>query len=989
MRKDVKRSLLLWPAAASVTITAVSWLPTQLERELGARPQLVTAPPLRSHIKLLVTESDAVSEPVEVVARQEHGNRGLRMPDRVATAFGIPTPVLKAPVRDEDQELAGLALRSASILRADRWERTQGRSQDDITVQQSLARMRSRREDELRRTYATELRSAAFANEVRTAEKFAAAPPEHLSSDPSLETTETQSAATKHPSILPPSNRLMARRELNSEHTEAEQLSGTEVELGAAFSEPTSNTPSFNGSAAAFGSVGDLSPVDPSELRGLRDRSYDPSARDAQLDASREHQLPANLSNPAGWPVTTKLDQQLEQLSAMAVNARPQRRDRLASHAISESSVTKWTAQVSNCLESLRSLPRLGDDRAGELIGNLEALAIDGNRQAEQVEDRAQQVHWLCTAYAVQRRVAIWKLVWEVSRGESDWMVGDLAKLNLASVEEALQDVRNDLDETGDVAGWNRYLLLDEIRDNRGDLDREQSKVLAQRFLSRLQWHRLSEEQKRWLQRPSVSGLAAAVRPWAQDAIDYAQMMQEIEVQETDAIDLVSLNLASAVQTLRYAENPTANRIAEAIDTHYRNANVRIALSDDLLDRMIPRIEPHNIPVRSHVLGSQVRGQSRVESDLGIQLIPSSDRWNLLLRAQGNVATRSTGSRSIVAVHTSGHSEFDAGKAIEITKRGIELEDTTVKVSGRTRLRNIETDFDGWPLLGTLARSLAEDRYESMAPKANRIANRTLQQRIQSEIDETVQTRADRATEQLSDLVLGPLSSLKLDPKVTDLETTDERLLARFRLAGDWQMAAFTPRPRAPKSSLMSVQIHQSALNNTIEQLLPRGQATSIETMLANIATTFGQEAWTMPEDIPSDVTIQFSSTRPVTVEIEDDRLWITLRIIRLRRPGSVDLTNFIVRAAYKPQMDGIHASLVRDGHLRISGPRMSMRERLPARTIFNKVLSSNREIPVVVPRLQQHPAMEGMAVSQLELRHGWMAVAISEEDAPRIAAAP
>ena len=113
------------------------------------------------------------------------------------------------------------------------------------------------------------------------------------------------------------------------------------------------------------------------------------------------------------------------------------------------------------------------------------------------------------------------------------------------------------------------------------------------------------------------------------------------------------------------------------------------------------------------------------------------------------------------------------------------------------------------------------------------------------------------------------------------------------------------------------------------------------------------------------------------------------MRIVRLRRTESVDLTQFIVRAAYKPQVDGLKASLVRDGHLRISGPRMSMRERLPARTIFNKVLSSNREIPITHPRLLEHPAVEGLAVSQLELRSGWLALAISDDEAPRIALAP
>ncbi len=133
-------------------------------------------------------------------------------------------------------------------------------------------------------------------------------------------------------------------------------------------------------------------------------------------------------------------------------------------------------------------------------------------------------------------------------------------------------------------------------------------------------------------------------------------------------------------------------------------------------------------------------------------------------------------------------------------------------------------------------------------------------------------------------------------------------------------------------------------------------------------------------------MTVQFAPTRPITVEIEDGQLWVTLRVVRLNRGDRVDLTKFIVRAAYKPQIDGLQATLVRDGHLRISGPGMSMRERLPVRAIFNKVLSPNRPFPLTLPQLIQHPAMESLVVSQLELRDGWIGLAISEDDAPRIA---
>ena len=64
----------------------------------------------------------------------------------------------------------------------------------------------------------------------------------------------------------------------------------------------------------------------------------------------------------------------------------------------------------------------------------------------------------------------------------------------------------------------------------------------------------------------------------------------------------------------------------------------------------------------------------------------------------------------------------------------------------------------------------------------------------------------------------------------------------------------------------------------------------------------------------------------------------------------------------------------------------MSIRDRIPARTVFNKVLSEDRPLRLTIPQLVEHPATEGLAISQLELRDGWIAMAISEDDAPRVA---
>ncbi len=170
-----------------------------------------------------------------------------------------------------------------------------------------------------------------------------------------------------------------------------------------------------------------------------------------------------------------------------------------------------------------------------------------------------------------------------------------------------------------------------------------------------------------------------------------------------------------------------------------------------------------------------------------------------------------------------------------------------------------------------------------------------------------------------------------------------------------------------------------------LEQLIPRQTLMSIDETVDQAASVFHKEV-KFKEALPEGVMIQFAKTRPVTVEIEEGKMWITLRVVQLSRGHRLNLTNFIVRAVYQPEVNGLQARLVRQGHLRISGPGMSMRERLPLRTIFNKVLSPDRPFPVTLPNLVSNPLATGLAVSQLELRAGWIGLAVSETDAPRIA---
>ncbi|MCO8123896.1 hypothetical protein NHH03_19275 [Stieleria sp. TO1_6] len=720
---------------------------------------------------------------------------------------------------------------------------------------------------------------------------------------------------------------------------------------------------------------------------------------DAPVAGSPTTKRSLTSARSATWPVSRRLVEQLRTVEAVAANRR-RGDDRISGSGTvatlasagpdpaTAQQMAQWTTEVRTLLEQLPQSRRLGDPSVGEGLAELRRLQQFAAIQAETLQTPSARVAWLQAAYSIERRLAVWQPIYEIN-STPDSMVRPVSE-SVVSVGDAIEQLELQLPATGDADGWSTFLLIDELRDAFHDGDDQQRRELAQVYLSRMTWPNLAPIHQQWIESPPVQAVALAVRPWASGAVDYAALLHQIEKAESNAIDLVTAEIAGSMQALQYADHPQAIQLAKNLDTHYRNANVRFSISDQMLAELLPDLPSRDVPVRTTLLGSRVTGISRIESDLSIQLHPSPSSWELTLHTLGNVATRSIGRRGPAAVSTSSVNPFSASIPISIQPTDIELGDSTVEVDGQSKLHGIDTQYDSWPLVGTLVRSIAESEYWNKASLANRIARNRIRNEVGDEIDRSITEKVDHASSKFSKTVLGPLTNLRLAPQVIDMQTTESRLVARYRMAGDWQLAAMTPRPRAPSTSLLSVQIHQSAINNTLEQLVPQDQPMPIHEMLNECFNLVGVDGMEMPEEMPEDIQIQFAKHRPITIEIEDGKVWLTMRIIRLERERGIKLRNFIVRAAYQPVTDGLTASLERDGHLSISGPGMSMRERLPARAVFNKVLSPNRSLPLTSPEMLAAYVPEQSQVIQFELRDGWIGLAIGQQHpSDRVATGP
>ncbi len=1039
MRREFNRPLVIWPSLATATIIALMWITSPGNpfashlsppaADLTARmattpwtPEGAREALRRLEDSLRRSWDDDTHSPwagIEPTDRPEHGRRGMKLPERIAEAFGIDestdiedavaeTIELPAPLFDEGRELAGMANPVARVpvfhlrvpgsdLLLPNWTiesrapfypgnqidlETPGVVGEADTLQIAAS-------DHKNTPDSTAKSGGMDLNFPSQSDSPLASEPIINQVQQPVETSRMMIPEEDIPSILElfeVSKDGLAKS--LQESADKQALADSSSAVSELATTPPSRVPEPQTESAIPESVRALG-------RLKSNLTHSTSGPEEQAPAANEFDNRFAIGLPGGWPITVELNHQLAQLVSLSGS----REARFVSNSPTPNfhvgdldqtpdagpEVAAWTEKVNSALRELRSLPRIGDPSAEPILAELAQLAQEGLRDAEQLSDRDAQVGWLRAVHGLNRRVAIWQPVWNIASGKMTDTL-NVNSVTSADVQAAVADIRAEIHGTGDESGWSRFLMLDEIEAASASMEPNERMVVAQRLLSRLHWHKLSDDQRAWMRRESIARLSEYVRPWASGAIDYSQLVSQLERQEADAVDMASIDIADAVQTLRFSSSSEANRLSELINAYYRNANVRLAISAEMLNMFLPEINPQVVPLRTQILGSDVRGYSNIASDLDLKLVPTQDRWSIELRTLGNVQTDSVGTKSGVAVRTAGTSSFAATTPITITPNRVTVNDTSVNVQSQNQLRGIRSEYDDWPLIGSLVRSVAESRFEEMRSQATRISDNKVRNQVGEEVDNRVDEQLSKATSQFGQTVLGPLGKLKLDPMVIDMETTEERLIARYRLAGDWQLAAFTPRPRAPRTSLLSAQMHQSAINNTLEQIVPRDQPQTIAEVIHDGAEMFGFSLADSTDDIPDDVMIQFAQQRPITVEIQDGQVWVTLRIVQLSRGEGLDLRRFIVRAAYVPQIDGMNASLVRDGHLRISGPSLSMRERLPVRAIFNKVLSPNRSIPIVLPQLSENPAAEGLAVSQLELRDGWLALAISKAENARVA---
>lgn len=650
--------------------------------------------------------------------------------------------------------------------------------------------------------------------------------------------------------------------------------------------------------------------------------------------------------------------------------------EELKKHEITQS----WAAEATVAVRKLGSAISVGAAETTAILQHLEQLTRETSSLLTKIKDETLAQNLSRTALALGRRITVWKQISQM--GGMVAADAPAPTVDPRSFNKCLNEIDQLTSNSSEGTAWRNYLLIESLREwaaRRRNNEERLPRELALQVLKRLNQMSVSSHQRQFLTSGPIASLHQEMLRHTAEPVDSNRLLQHLENYEKSGLPSDARLLARDCQFLAVSSGVAQQELGERIEMHYRNANLRIAVTAELLNRMIPKREPQYAPVVDTIQGVPVRGQSLIASEITVRMIPDPHFARMALEVNGEVASLTRSTAGPATFYSDSESSYVARKPLEISLRGIRMGETEVAVGNSSQLRSISTDFDGLPIFGHIARNIAHSQHDQKMPAANAEVRGKIAAKAKDRVDRETTEQISAAAKRLDEEVLGPMDSLLLDPMMVAAETTEKRFSMRIRLAGPDQLGGHTPRPQAPADSLASVQIHESMINNMLQRLELDGQTFDLAGLGQRLAERFHRFHPKPVDPDQADVKIAFVAKDAIHVHCNDGRLEITLAIARLSK-GSRKWKDFQVRAFYRPVVQGRSVDLVRDGIVQLIGPRMNAGSQIALRGVFSKVFSQKEPIHATPESFVKNPKLEGIVVTQFVIDDGWIGAAISPQ---------
>ena len=366
--------------------------------------------------------------------------------------------------------------------------------------------------------------------------------------------------------------------------------------------------------------------------------------------------------------------------------------------------------------------------------------------------------------------------------------------------------------------------------------------------------------------------------------------------QGSDPLYFVTLSRAMTwLDDISFVEPRTA-RLAELTRTACAGVNVRLQIGSDFVVAGFQKEINEMLDINETILGTHVVGDGILVGASNAELVNSPNRAIIKVLAEVVMDTNTDGSQAMVKVqnHTTG--TVGGEKQILFSAEGITTTPAKAKAKLNAKLSNVQ--INAGPLVRLVARNQVENRRDDSLAEASRRAER----RMNGQLNELIDTNIAQVNEWFQK-IRNTLNKTGLFPRVWNLSSTTQQMEWSILLGNTNQPSAPIQAPAIQPPNGLSVQVHQSALNNMLATVLA-GRFIDEEKFSQRLEEFFDE----VPEflrrkadDAPAKVS--FDGTAPVEVMFVDNKIRVVVRLTDIQAVDNVG-RSFSITVEYRLKME-------------------------------------------------------------------------------------
>ncbi len=492
--------------------------------------------------------------------------------------------------------------------------------------------------------------------------------------------------------------------------------------------------------------------------------------------------------------------------------------------------------------------------------------------------------------------------------------------------------------------------------------------------LSRLQRLRLASQ-----------NFVAAVKFGDEAAVKKAQVLakalaKKIEISEglPATSDIAFIN--RILDELNQANQASA--AVRAVRDRFNHANVRLSVSESMVQQLASRPVSQTTQVRDCILGTRLVGSASLNGFVTADFQPCVNSTKLQINMNGQICSNNTGYNGPISLTTVGSGQVHASRAVYISDKGISRDPVHVWASLNTAITGINH-----PL--RIVRKIASRKAAQQKPQADRIALNKLRERVGTQFAEETNQAANFSIDDLMSRVTPTLRRLNLPSPSQAWSSTDQSMSIALMMRDADQVGAVSSPPSIRKPYGVAIQLHETTIHNVATKIL--AGRTMTKEKLRELLEVAGREMDSNDGSEPEkNFEVDFEATQPLVFEARNDKLKIGIRGTRfaqedreVKGSGNKPLT---ITATYSPSLVDGRWTLKRDEEINVAyagsdkGGVKKTAERGRIRDSFAKVFPETLlDRPITIPLDAKMEALRGMTFTptHISAQDGWFTIAI------------